>query len=515
VIDADNVPPMTDTDEAMFDGDPIPLTQTMTVPPFPVGSLPQPVAEMVTAVSEFTQTDPGMPATSALSVLSACTGGHAVIEIRGGWRETLNLYTATVAAPGERKSAVQQLLAYPLMDTEKQLADKGIAARIEAETRRHVAEQTAERLKREASKADGTDAWSSAMADAIGGAQLAAQIEIPAVPRILADDITPEKAATLLAEQGGRLAIISAEGGIFDIIAGRYSNNLPNMDLWLKGHSGDMLRVDRASRAPEYVPHPALTLGLMIQPAVLQAIAANPMFRGRGLLARVLYALPESKVGHRRIAPTPINTEVVERYNTTIAGLAAGMHEWCSDPAVLVLTGPAREAMLTIEEKVEPTLADDGRLAHLKDWGSKYVGAIARIAGIIHLAKLGSDKGPYTPVDAVTILEAARIGDYFEVCAINAFTRMRTDQCLSDALYLLERIAHAGLGEMSERDMFSACNRSRFPTKDAMNPALVRLVDHGYLAPLETARKPGGGRAPSPRFRVHPRVAFVAYAAEP
>jgi hypothetical protein len=39
----------------------------------------------------------------------------------------------------------------------------------------------------------------------------------------LGADITPEAAASLLAEQGGRLAIISAEGGIFDIIGGRYS----------------------------------------------------------------------------------------------------------------------------------------------------------------------------------------------------------------------------------------------------------------------------------------------------
>src|SRR5581483_10312381 len=99
-------------------------------------------------------------------------------------------------------------------------------------------------------------------------------IEVPPIPRLVADDITPEAAATLLAEQKGRLAIISAEGGIFDIIAGRYSK-LPNMDLWLKGHSGDSLKVDRKGRPPEYIPRPALTLGLMVQPSVLDAIAAN------------------------------------------------------------------------------------------------------------------------------------------------------------------------------------------------------------------------------------------------
>ena len=103
----------------------------------------------------------------------------------------------------------------------------------------------------------------------IGAAQIADGIEVPPIPRLLADHTTTEAAASLLAEQGGRLAIITAEGGIFDITAGRYlPKTSPNLDLWLKGHSGDPLRVDRRSRPPEHIPRPALTLGLMIQPAV-------------------------------------------------------------------------------------------------------------------------------------------------------------------------------------------------------------------------------------------------------
>lgn len=47
-------------------------------------------------------------------------------------------------------------------------------------------------------------------------------IEVPVLPRLVADDVTPEAAASLLADHGGRLAIISAEGGIFDTMAGRY-----------------------------------------------------------------------------------------------------------------------------------------------------------------------------------------------------------------------------------------------------------------------------------------------------
>ena len=267
------------------DDDPIPLTRTVPIPPFPTDALPGPIADMVTALAEATQTDPGMPGTSALSVLSACTGGHAVIEIRPGWREPLNAYLTTIAESGERKSSVQRAMVAPILAAERQLVGKGEGERLEAETRKQVATKAAEKQRNTAAAAAGKDEWDKAMADAIGAAMIADAIVVPPIPRLVADDITPEAAASLLAEQGGRLAIVSAEGGVFDIIAGRYTRSLANMDVFLKGHPGDELRVDRKGRPPppEYVPRPALTLGLMIQPAVLAAIAANRKFRGRGL----------------------------------------------------------------------------------------------------------------------------------------------------------------------------------------------------------------------------------------
>jgi replicative DNA helicase len=472
------------------------------VPPWPVDALPRPIADMVLGVAEAIQTDPAMPATSALSALSACTGGHAEIEIRPGWREPLCLYTATIAAPGERKSAVQMVMTRPIHEVERRLVEASAADRMAAEERKQVATKAVERQRLRAAKAEGDEAQQEAFAEVIGAAQIADGIEVPPIPRLLADDATPEAAASLLAEQGGTLAIISAEGGIFDIIAGRYSLKAnPNMDLWLKAHSGDPLRVDRKGRPPEHIPKPALTLGLMIQPAVLAAIAANQQFRGRGLLARILYASPVSKVGHRRIAPPSVDPEVERRYGTTVRDLARGMRGWVGDPAVLMLTEDAQQEFQRIEAAVEPTLAGDGELASLADWGSKLPGAVARIAGILHLAEHGADIGPREPVSAQTVKAAARIGEYFKAAAINAFAEMGTDQGTADAIYLLERIRRLAQDEMSERDLHVA-SRSRFKTKADLKPVLNRLVDHGYLTPLPVPKQEGAGRPASPRYRV-------------
>jgi replicative DNA helicase len=414
----------------------------------------------------------------------------------------LCLFTSTVAESGERKSAVQQAMTAPLLDVEQQLVEDGENDRLEAQTALSVATMAAEKLRRAAASAD-ADNREAMLSEAVMAARMVDAIKVPVIPRLIADDITPEAAASLIAEQSGRLAIISAEGGLFDIIAGRYNGNVPNLDLWLKGHSGDPVRIDRKGRSPEYIRRPALTLGLMIQPEVLRVIAAQRQFRGRGLLARFLYALPPSKVGRRQTAAPPVPDDVANAYGTTIHDLAVGMTGWLSDPAVLTLTPKAQEAIQMVEAAVEPSLADGGELAALKDWGSKYTGTVARLAGIIHLTEHGADSGPMTPVSAETIHKASRIGTYFKASAIGAFLQMGADPGTVDAVYLLDRIKHLGLDVASERMLHRAC-QSRFQKKDALMAAVDRLVDHGYLIPL--AQQKTGGRPASPTYRVHGSV---------
>ena len=91
-----------------------------------------------------------------------------------------------------------------------------------------------------------------------------------------------------MAANNGVFSVLSTEGGIFDIMAGRYSNK-SNIDVWLKGHCGDAIYVDRMTREAECIMHPALSAILSIQPSVLDEIMSNTTMTGRGLIARFLY----------------------------------------------------------------------------------------------------------------------------------------------------------------------------------------------------------------------------------
>jgi hypothetical protein len=150
---------------------------------------------------------------------------------------------------------------------------------------------------------------------------------VPPLPRWLVDDATPEALAGLLATYG-RIALLSPEGDVFDQMAGRYNQQVgPNLGVYLKGHARDLLRVDRRGRPPEYVERPCLTIGLAVQPEVLRGLAGRPGFGGRGLLARFLYSLPASLVGHRQAGAPSVPEAVADRYARELHALAASHDE--------------------------------------------------------------------------------------------------------------------------------------------------------------------------------------------
>src|SRR5260370_40051816 len=78
--------------------------------------------------------------------------------------------------------------------------------------------------------------------------QLAA-MKVPAPFRLLADDCTPEKLSTLLRDHDGRMALLSPEGGVFELMAGRDSG-APNLEVLLEGPGGGALPVRHPSRPP-------------------------------------------------------------------------------------------------------------------------------------------------------------------------------------------------------------------------------------------------------------------------
>ncbi len=484
---------------------PVPLNAiTASLPRFPVDALPDWLAGFVTSVAYETQVPVDLPGVLVLAALAAAAGGRAVVQARPGWREPTNLFIASALDPGNRKSAVFRRVIEPLWAAERAQVENASGRILEARTHRGIAEQRAQAAKRAAAQAaldDDPDA--GAKADEANRAALMAEaITVPAMPRLLADDSTAEALVSLMATQGGRVAVLSAEGGIFDIISGKYGK-FPSFDVYLKGHAGDELRVDRKGRDPEFIDHPALTVGLAIQPAVLRSIAERDGFRDRGLLARFLFSLPTSFVGHREIGTPATPPDVIERYVADMTALVQSLAEW-TDPAVLTFTPEAADQLIEFERDLEPHLGPGGELHHIAAWGSKLAGAVVRIAGLLHLATNVGTRWR-EPIDATTFADASRIGAYFRAHAVAVFAHMGADPVIGDAQAILRWISDdPNRATFARRDAHRALT-ARFAKAADLDAPLRLLEDHGWIReqPAPPPR-PEGGRPPSPRFEVYP-----------
>ena len=484
--------------------EPAPLTRVRAVPAFPVASLPTWTRAKVEAVAHDTQTPIDLAATLALACLSTAAGGKARVMVRPEvrWSEPVNLYTVAALPPGSRKSPVFSSMTEPISEVEKALAEKLMPEIITLRVDKKAAEDAATRAADQLAKASIEQA-EGARFEAHSAALAAAAIEVPAEPQLFVDDITPEKLAAMLAEQGGAMAGLSAESEIFNVIAGRYSGT-PNLNVFLKGHAGDAMRVNRQSRAAETIERPALTLGICTQPGALAEFAAIPGAGDRGLLARFLFTIPESNIGERETEPVPADPTAHLAWDVKLKALILSMRD-LTEPLKLTLSPQADALRQAVSADYEVMMGEGGRLAGMRDWASKAVGTMARIAGLLHLAEHLTD-GIDRPISFETMAAAQALIDYYTDHALAVFDLMSTDQATARAHAVWDWIERTGTVRFTARDAFTALSRAKFPKMADLEPALAVLEQHGYLRKLPTPPTSGRGRPPAPAFETNPRV---------
>ena len=236
---------------------PVPLDD-FDPPPFPTHVLPDWLRGFVEAESVATQTPSDLAGMLCLAAVAAATARHIEVEVKEGWTEPLNLYVIPVLGSANRKSAVFRDVVAPIEAAELRAVK---AAQTEIAVA-HEKKRSVDLKLKDARKAL-TDEGSFDEVQA--AAEEASQFIVPAIPRLLADDVTSEKLEMLLAEQGGRMAVFAAEGDVFDVLMGRYSSSgITNIGVFNKAHPGDNIRVDRVGRDTVIIHHPALTVGLAV-----------------------------------------------------------------------------------------------------------------------------------------------------------------------------------------------------------------------------------------------------------
>ena len=467
---------------------------SVNLPAFPCEALPPWMAEWVEAEALSCQVPVDLPAAIALTCASVAVARRFHVRVRRDWTEPANLWTATALPPGERKSAVFARAVAPIHRYVTELAET-LAPRIrDRAIERHVLLGQLEAAKAAAVKGkpyEGGDAKQVAR-------ELAVTLEeLPEMhaPSLLADDVTPEALAVVLAQNGERIGIFSAEGGPLEIMAGRYTERGTNFEIFLKAHSGDTHIVNRVKRDPVHLSEPILTMALTVQPSVIEGLSTKPGFRGRGLLARFLYSMPRSRVGSRVENPPTMPEAVAARYDRELFGLLRGDVE---KQEIMIMSPGADAARAKFMRDLEPRLGPDGDLNVITDWAAKLPGAVCRIAAVLQVAEGHDD----AEIEEETFAKALAIGTYFLAHAQAAFQAMATDEATELAKRVWAWAKRKGKSEFSESEAKRAVHTKPGET---IGPALAVLSGRCLIRQRPGAH-PTGGRPASPTFDVNPRA---------
>lgn len=442
--------------------DPIPLIPESPAP-LPIDVLPDWFRAHVVSVSNALQVPTDLALALGLAALSTACANKARTHVRPGWEEATHVWTACILPPASRKSPAFGKMIGPILA--------------------HEAEQ---------------------IQDAQPGCDR----------RLVVSDITSERLTEIMGDNGGRISLLAPEGDIFRIITGRYSDGTPSIDAYKRAWTGDEpIRDDRITRDAVAVSRPALTIGLALQPDLLERLRNVGTLRGEGLLARFLWTIPESTVGYRLTGADvpPLDEDAASKYATRLKAMllaeSAGVEGRELVPHRLELTEEARESLYAFEAEVEVELRDGGRMASIADWGGKLVGQAVRLAALLHAAaRIGVDANPWSaPIEDAAMQGGVALARGFVPHALTVFDQLEIDARMRLARYVLRRLQQAEV-PLAKRELWHmAKGKAAINRVNDLDEALQILDDHHHIR-IEQ-RPSDGGRPPSPWVHLNPRSA--------
>jgi hypothetical protein len=498
--------PVSATGQASAAGwDLLPL-QHLPVERFPAGLLPDEVfGPMVEAVVAATETPRELAVMLGLGVVALSIAGKVEVQPsdNADYTETTNLYTCAAMESGNRKTAVLNFMKEPVVEWEiREAANFPYRENLKSERKTIEAQIELIRKRKRVRDKDGTYEPIEALQSEIADLERKLPV-VPVIPQLWSQDITPEHLGTVMVEQKERLALLSAEGGLFETFAGRYSKtSVPNLDLLLQAYDGSPAKVDRAGRVA-HLQRPVLTVAIAPQPDVLTKFAAHPEFRNRGLVGRFLYAMPPSPLGYRDNKTMAIPSAVRMPYGERITRLINIPTERDAlgrvVPEILGFTKQGRDIWKDFEATNERRMRDDGIFSESRDWASKFPGKVARLAVHLYAMTYEWNKRP-SQIQLVQVETAAKIAEILTSHALAALRQMQVDETVNDALTFAEWLKKEHKDLFSFREAFSRFQR-KFKRADAMRPCLNLLIEHGYVLSLgkETGKK-------TEMYRTNPQV---------
>lgn len=486
--------------------EPEPIFRPVDAPrDFPVHAL-GPLRGVVEAVARRTQAPIAIAASSALGAASLAVQGHADVETLGG-RAPTSLFLLTVAESGERKSACDGLLMRGVERHERDQSQKFGADmeawRVQSESWRQQANGIKSKIKKGEATAEDL-------------AKLGPEPSSPLLPHRTMSEPTFEGIVKLYEAGNPSLALFSDEGGQFLGGHGMSADNAQKTITALsKLWDGAPIKRTRAGDGSTTLRGRRLAIHLQVQPVIAAKSLTDPLASGQGFLARMLVCQPASHIGSRFIDPDS-NREAEDiaivdfdlRMAQSLAKDPPHMENQPQtlDPVLLLLSAPARAALIQFYNGVESRMARGGELADLKAAASKITEQACRIAGVLTLWESFETKKvtEATMRTAISIAEyylseALRITGLAEISAKDVETEKLRKWLLNDWADKAKALGR-NPGFIIPRDVVTYGPSSLRET-GKVKGALERLAVLGWVARLDPST-PIDGKIPKLAYRV-------------
>lgn len=461
---------------------------------FPTSSLPTVLSDYLKEVSRTVQVTPDMCALPLISTLSLCVTGKACIQFPGNdHTEPLNLYTVTVASPGQRKSSAYNCFTIPVSDYVKRYN-----AMHNTDIQSNKAERAA--IKKQIDKEINSKNFDISKVRELNE-ELNKLGELHEL-RMIVKDITPEALALELFLQNERIGILDDEGSIFDVLGGLYSGGQANLGIFLEAYDGSPYSILRRTKDPITLNNPLLTMGLMTQPEHFTDILSNKQFSGRGLIHRFLFAFPSSKTGFQTLSTGNIVSSIKNNYIQLVNRLLAMPYPEPEESTPIIECNTSASTVLTdyfdlLQQKMRP----GGMFENMVEWAAKHFARCMRIAAILHLCEHSIIEN----LNEQTAINAISISLWAENQALKALSgEMNDSQEVKDAKYILSRVKCKGITELSKRELLRLCQR--FDSQEELEASLELLEDMKVIK--RTTYQKVKGR-PSERIKFNP-IAFLS-----
>jgi hypothetical protein len=382
----------------------------------------------------------------------------------------------TVAASGERKSAVDTEALWPIRKREADLRVEHEAKLLDYLNDKE-AWDVARDHKVKACKGDRVCIKSELGA-------LGSPPQAPLTPLLTCPEPTFEGLCKLLAAGCPSIGIFAAEGGQFTGGHGMTEEaKLRTAAGFSAVWDGEPIRRVRGGDGVLVLPGRRAAMHLMAQPDVAMVWLSDPILRDQGLLSRVLAAAPEPASGTRLWRePSPDSEAAMKRYGARLLDilecplpLADGTANELT-PRKLALDPEARRMWIGFANHVERAIAPSGEFEAIRGLANKLAEHAARIAGVLTMVR-DPDTGTVKASDLEAGIELAQ---FYAGEALRLDGASRANGELLEAQKLLDWLLASQEPAVSVRFVCQYGPNS-IRTSERAEELIGLLVKHGWL----------------------------------